>query len=284
MLLLKLLQIFLFSLGHAQCQLEGYKRHFLLMLHYPFQWHLDATQRNTEECLSIVNGVDEGFLPFLSWLTLTRTIPSTLSHQQASFHLSMRQTIMSKAETQITPSLPPSLSLSLLYLLLFHPQLTSLINTHTPYTALSFFPPTSPPFSTPIRNLSNLADCTPWAYSAESNASLFLFGSHPSAPVRSHSHPACLLEMGLSGNPTLPFPNGIIENGTARANKKKERKRNATCSSATPPYSHPAWYINETRPVVFQGVGLVYVENRIYTCYKQAIHIRISNLNTEKNM
>lgn len=65
------------------------------------------TQRTTEECLSI-NRVDEGFLPFLSWLSSIRMIPSSQSHQQASFHLSMRQTIMSKAETHIPPSLPPT--------------------------------------------------------------------------------------------------------------------------------------------------------------------------------
>lgn len=34
------------------------------MLHYPFLWHLDATQRNTEECLSIVNGVDARVFAF----------------------------------------------------------------------------------------------------------------------------------------------------------------------------------------------------------------------------
>lgn len=252
---LNLLQIFLFSLGHAQWQLEGYKRHFLLMQHYPFlQWHLDATLRNTEECLSI-NRVDEGFLPFLSWLTSTRMIPSTPSHQQASFHLSMRQTIMSEAETHIAPSLP----LCPLYTCCFFSvHLTSLINTHTPYTALP--PHTSPLFSLPMRDLSNLADCTPWAYSAESNASLFLFGSHSSAPVRSHSHLACLLEMGLSGIPSLPFRNGVIENGPARANKKK--KKEEKCHAATSPYSHPAfWYMNETQQVLFQGV--VYLENHI---------------------
>lgn len=134
-------------------------------------------------------------------------IPSTPCHQQASFHLSMRQTIMSKAEIQITPLLhPPSLPLSLfvlLYLLLFSAHLTSLINTHTPHAGLPHTTTLLPP---PMRNLSNLADCTPWVYSAESNASHFLFGSHSSAPVRSHSHLACLLEMGLSGILTLPFP------------------------------------------------------------------------------
>lgn len=225
----------------------------------------------------------QGFLPFLSWLASTRIIPSTLSHQQASFHLSMRQTIMSKAETQITPPTPPHPHprphhrnphppiYLCSYTCFFTVHLTSLINTHTPCTALSFFFPISPPVSPPIHNLSNLAGCTPWAYSAESNASLFLFGSHSSATVRSHSHLACLLEMGLSGIPTLPFPNRIIENGTARANKKKERKRNATCSSATLLYPRSAFsYMNKTQPVVFQGGGqflqLDWKANYIWKC------------------
>lgn len=141
------------------------------------------TQRNTEDCLSI-NRVDEVFLPFLSWLSSIRMIPSSQSHQQASFHLSMRQTIMSGAETHIPPSLPPSvIYIPAVFFFFFSVHFTSLINTHTPYTALS------PPLSLPMRDLSNLADCTPWAYSAESNASLFLFGSHSSAPVHIHTSP-----------------------------------------------------------------------------------------------
>ena len=216
----------------------------------------------------------QGFLPFLSWLASTRMIPSTLSHQQASFHLSMRQTIMSKAETQITPhhrNPHPPIYLCSYTCCFFTVLLTSLINTHTPYTALSFFFPISPPVSPLIHNLSNLAGCTPWAYSAESNASLFLSGRHSSATVRSHSHLACLLEMGLSGIPTLPFPNRIIENGTARANKKKERKRNATCSSATLLYPRSTFsYMNKTQPAVFQGGGqflqLDWKANYIWIC------------------
>lgn len=62
--LLQCVFCYFLSLGHARCRQEGYKRHFLLMLHYPFCWHLDATQRNTEECLSFVNGVEEGFCLF----------------------------------------------------------------------------------------------------------------------------------------------------------------------------------------------------------------------------
>lgn len=114
---------------------------------------------------------------------------SRRNHQQASFHLSMRQTVMSEAPSRHPPLCP-------LYTCCFsilHP--TPLINTHTP-----------PLVPLPMCDPSNLADCTPWAYSAESNASLFLFGSHSSAPVRSHSHLTCALEMGLSGIPSLPFP------------------------------------------------------------------------------
>lgn len=145
------------------------------------------------------------FLPFLSWLTSTRMIPFTPSHQQASFHLPMRRTVMSEAESHIPPSLPP-FSCPPYTCCFSSVHLTSLINTRAPYTALYPPPPTTLlPLPLPCVDLSNLADCTPWAYSAESNASVSLFGSRSSAPVRSHSHLACLSEMGLSGIPTLPF-------------------------------------------------------------------------------
>lgn len=83
---------------------------------------LDATQkeqwavRSAGELLMDLMKV----LPLLSRVASTRTLPSTLSHQQASFPLSMRQTIMSKVETLTTP---PPFALSSLHV-------PSLVNTH----------------------------------------------------------------------------------------------------------------------------------------------------------
>lgn len=166
-------------------------------------------------------------------------------------------------------SFPPSLSV--LYIPAAFPSYTPLPSLTPTHHTQPSPPHASPPFSLPMCDLSNLADCTPWAYSAESNASLFLFGSHSSAPVRSHSHLACVLEMGLSGIPSLPFPNRVIENGTARANTKKKKKKEEKCHAATSSFSHlPFWYMNETQQVVFQRVWIVYLEISVSTT-KQSV-------------
>lgn len=150
----------------------------------------------TPKSLRTGNGPDEGFLSLLSRVASTRTTHSTQRHHQASFHLSMRLSIMRKTETQIT--LNPT-----------HTHKHA--HTATPDTSLSSLTPTSyvthcffyPSYS-PVDDLSNLTNWAPWAYSAKSNAALVPLARHSSAPVRSHSRLACLLKMELSGNLNLP--------------------------------------------------------------------------------
>lgn len=116
-------------------------------------------------------------------------------------------------------SFPPSLSI---YLMHFHhttsvPSLTPVHHTHpSPHTHLPFPLPCMTSLTWQTAHLGLIQQ-------SQMPAS-FLFGSHSSAPLRSHSHLVCLLEIGLSEIPSLSFPTGIIENGIARANLKKAKK------------------------------------------------------------
>lgn len=149
--------------------------------------------------MSIGNELDKGFLSLLSQVGSTRTVHSTQSHHQASFHLSMRHTIMRKTETQITLNSHPTP-------LFFFLHIPSLINTHIVCNPPRFVPP--PPSVTPLTWQTEHLELIQQSQMPP----LLSFASHSSAPVRSHSRLACILKMGLSGNRILPFRNGIIEN------------------------------------------------------------------------
>lgn len=117
-------------------------------------------------------------------------------------------------------SFPPSLSS--IYLMLFHhttsvPSLIPVHHTHpSPHTHLPFPLPCMTSLTWQTAHLGLIQQ--------SQMPTSFLFGSHSSAPLRSHSHLVCLLEIGLSEIPSLSFPTGIIENGIARANLKKAKK------------------------------------------------------------
>lgn len=149
-------------------------------------------------------------------------------------------------------SFPPSLSS--IYLMLFHhttsvPSLTPAHYTHpSPHTHLPFPLPCMTSLTWQTAHLGLIQQ-------SQMPAS-FLFGSHSSAPLRSHSHLVCLLEIGLSEILSLSFPAGIIENGIARENLKKAKKEK--CHTVSSLFTYHAFdSVNETQQVVFQG-GLIY--------------------------